>query len=102
MQSIIIFNKAKVKFKNLQKKHRTIGKRSNFSVVSKDDKLIITNSGKNVGEIDFAFFEKVFERYNKSDQKKHFASNYTDTKWKECPSRIFAPYVASIIKDLIE
>jgi hypothetical protein len=97
-----IFQKAILKFNNCNTKHKTLAKRSSFQVKSNSNKLIIINSRNKFFEVDYKFFERVINRYNNSDQKKYFTSNYTDTNWKGCPSRIFAPYVASIIKDLIE
>jgi hypothetical protein len=96
------FPKAILKFKTKVNNHQTLGRRSSFSVISQENILIITNSKKNKKAIDKVFFEKVFNRFqNDEENNKKNTSYFTDPKWNECPSRIFAPYVASIIKEMI-
>ena len=96
------FQKAILKFKTKVNNHPTLGRRSSFSVVSQGNILIITNSKKNKKEIDETIFEKVFNRFQNDEINiKKSTSYFTDPKWDECPSRIFSPYVASIIKEML-
>jgi hypothetical protein len=84
-----------------KKKYQTLGGRSYFFVQTKGDEIEITNSNGKVKSIDKNVFNSVFKRYKfLSDKGLHAkASYYTDPHWdkKECPSRIFSPYVAMVI-----
>jgi hypothetical protein len=85
-----------------KKKYTTLGGRSFFYVLKKGDEIEITNSTGKVRFIDEKEFNRVLKRFKLLSEKGMHAkaSYYTDQNWdkKECPSRIFSPYVAMIIK----
>jgi hypothetical protein len=82
---------------------KTLGGRSKFSILLKNNIITITNSSGNAKNIDEELFQQVAKRYlEMSDDLKNKTSSYTDPTWIKCPSRIFSPYVAALIKYAIK
>ncbi len=80
----------------------TLGGRSRFSVSKNDQIIEVTNSSGRRLVITEDHLRKVINRYDQLPVQNRFkTSMYTDTTWKNCPSRIFSPYVASILKKIL-
>jgi hypothetical protein len=92
-------------FKNIielhtkKKKYSTLGGRSYFFLIGKNNELIFQNSQNKQYRVNEHLFSEVFTRYNNANPKdKHMTSYYTFNKWISCPGKIVCPYVASVIK----
>jgi hypothetical protein len=78
----------------------TLGRRSHFIVTRDRNGIMITNSGKSSQLLTEAHLDAVCRRYTSllKSGRQHMASEYVDPNWPERPSRIFSPYVASIVR----
>jgi hypothetical protein len=84
---------------NQKYKIQTLQKRSYFFIEKKDRIFQIINSRKKTYPIDLELFNLIFKRYYSLDIDTRFeSSQYTDPKWKNCPNRVSAVYVAAIIR----
>jgi len=83
----------------------TLGGRSGigarYDPVKKE--LEITNSKGNDCIMDVSDIRRIFDRYFSLDEaERNRAVSYTDPEWPETPNRIFAPYVAALIKEWLK
>jgi hypothetical protein len=77
----------------------TLGGRSQFSVSKHNNIVEVINSSGRRLVINENHLREVKKRYDQLPVQNRFkASSYTDPNWDNRPSRIFSPYVASIIK----
>ena len=77
----------------------TLGKTSFFWVERNGNIFQIINSKNKTYPVDLELFKLILERYKSLKIEIRFKTGqYTDPKWKDCPSRNFSPYVAAIIR----
>ncbi len=78
---------------------KTLGRQSNFNTYNQDGALLITNSSGIPHTISRRVYDSVRDRYDALNiDQKHVSKNYTDPVWKQCPDRIYAPYLPAIWK----
>jgi len=80
----------------------TLGGQSDFTVSSEDGVLIIKNSSGTTRSINMEYWEEVKKRRRSLGNSKNSTSMYTDPEW-DLPyptDRIFAPYVAAVMRYL--
>ena len=79
----------------------TLGRQSDFSAYNQNSALVITNSSGNPHAISRKIYDSVRERYDSLNvDQKHISKNYTDPVWKNCPDRIYAPYLPAIWRNI--
>jgi hypothetical protein len=95
------FTTALIKF-STPKTITTLGGRSEITVFSEDGVLIIENSGGTTRSINTEYWEEVKKRRRSLGKAKDSTSMYTDPEWNlPYPTdRIFAPYVAAVMRYL--
>jgi hypothetical protein len=101
----ILFSEAMQKLDTKEFEIPTLGGRSKLRIKKENNVIIITNSGNKSLDINEDQWKEVINRMiSLPKEERNMTSRYAMGKkeynWRECPNRIFSPYIPAIVKHL--